>query len=595
MSDVAGTPLPTTGSTTQTNTNSPGHSPTFTSATNGFEVTEEVDINEGTTATGPFCTKVTHPAAIEYYDPDSNGNFAWWSHVMDYNARTSSGMTHLEVISYQILEIISIRYFIAGITQPNPFGTDSPFVGLPYYRVNVECVVGGYQPNYNTGDVVTFPSSNTWNPGFLATAFRLNVRPYASCLEYTNKSISSNETVVVPVAQPIIIPLSTSGSTSQTAAGTGGGIGFDAGGGGGGWNDCDGDGENDNDGSGSNDSNWNVPEPTTHAPTFTSTSDGVNFDDDWPEGNYLVSYRHRVREIRANPAGGGTGPAYDAIQTYGWVTLGTTTDPKKWGVGSTAVANPSGHWPTSSLASPCITGNGYTGDICSCALDTVDHFLTYEGLPYNNPYKITSFTSERCIPPSIGNSAYKILTEGELDLKFERISAPNLFTLPTTGSTIQTAAGNAGHEGFIDGGGGDGWMDCDGDGNNDGDGSGGNDSYWNQIVPTVHAPTYTENPVLPNYQYVYIAPAGIDGSYYNSQTLNSVGGPPEVVRGPYSCSTHGTGYTQPGEFCYYDYRTLNCDGTYYNGFLIANSQLGRPVPFPAFAVVPGSGAACSIP
>ena len=339
MSDVAGTPLPTTGSTTQTNTTSAGHSPTFTSATNGFQVTEEVDLNLATTATGPFCTKVTQPGAIEYYQGGT-----WWSHVFDYNAQTSSGNTHLAVTSYQILEIHSINYFVAGITQPNPFGANSPFVGLPYYRVMVECVVGGYQPNYNTGDVVTFMSTNYWNPGYLATAFRLNAPSNGSCWGYTDKPISGGNTASMSVAQSVSVSLPTTGSNTQTSAGTGGGIGFIDGGGGDGWNGCPGGTSGSSD-----DSNWNAVQATTHAPTFTGTSGVI----------------------------------------------------------------PSG-----------ITG----------------------------------------------------------------------YPLPSSGSSSQSTCPNDGWLSFIDGGGGEGWMDCNGDGQDDGGGGGGggNDSYWNQKVPNVHAPTYIE-------------------------------------------------------------------------------------------------------
>lgn len=65
------------------------------------------------------------------------------------------------------------------------------------------------------------------------------------------------------------------------------------------------------------------------------------------------------------------------------------------------------------------------------------------------------------------------------------------YPLPSSGPSSQSTCPNDGWLSFIDGGGGEGWMDCDGDGQDDGNG-GGNDSHWNQKVPNVHAPTYIE-------------------------------------------------------------------------------------------------------
>lgn len=493
MSDVAGTPLPTTGSTTQSSPNNTGyksfidggggdgwldcngdgvssgsstndsnwnpvaataHSPPFTGTTNGFQVTEGEYLE--TTATN-ICTKVMLPAPIQYWlewNPFPTQPRGWWHGVSDESGNVQNNL---------FLELISASYVFEGYVPPHPHGGEQPMEGRPFYKVRITARV-------STNYIVSFTSQETWTLGYMASAFRVAPTSSNPCQEY-----SSAAAVVVPVMPSLPTYLPATGSITQGGVG-GGSIGFIAGGGGDGWNGCPGGTSGSSD-----DSNWNPVVATAHAPTFTSTTDGINFDGELPPGTYLVSYRHRVREIRASPANS-TGPAYDAVQTYGWVSLGTTTDPAKWGVGSTTTANPSDHWPTSSTASPCITGNGYAGIICSCALDTVQEFLTYEGLPYSNPYLVTSFTSEKCIAPSIGNSAYKILTEGELKLKFERTSTPNLFTLPTTGSNSQSTCPNDGWLSFVDGGGGEGWMDCDGDGVSSG--SAVNDSNWNTTNST---------------------------------------------------------------------------------------------------------------
>lgn len=287
MSDVAGTPLPTTGSTTQTNTNSAGHSPTFTSATNGFQVTEEVDFNVSSTATN-ICTKVTLPSSIQFfeeYNPfNPGGPGVWWSSVDDKNI-TKSSASNIVVAVDQFLELLSVNYKFEGITPMNGASTQ----GRPYYSVEVTAVVSS-QPNYQTGDVVTFTSLNTWTEGYLATAFRLRLTAGSQCLSPQIVPISSGGTVEIPVAQSTSVALPTTGSNTQTATGTGGGIGFIDGGGGEGWMDCDGDGQDDGNGN-SNDSNWNQTVPNVHAPTYT---EGYMAG---PNGGFIVSPTNGCRQL----------------------------------------------------------------------------------------------------------------------------------------------------------------------------------------------------------------------------------------------------------------------------------------------------------